>query len=223
MIGSVLSMLVAAFLLAVFMLLAIKLAVALGRGVGRRTVSAVFVVAGILAVLWGMRAAGLHVRMPPLPVNLNPFASSRQIPSPPRTTVIVDPPDVPGAPCVAEAEVDAPAIGLAEECGGIGGDSVYTVELAKTGSGEFVVQADGDSRVVAQAPAPPMRRLDGKKASPGFAGTALLAGAILVLLYLGYVFLDAGTRGHFTWQLRIISVLAFIGFCVAIVALRRGL
>ena len=220
--GSVLYMLVAAFSLAVLMLLAIKLAVALGRGVGRRTVSAVLVVAGILAVLWGMRAAGVHVPVPPLPARLNPFVSSAHIPPPSRTTVTVDSPGVRCAARAPEAEVDALTIGLADEGGGTGGDSIHTVELAKTCSGEFIVQADGESRVVVEAPAP-LRRLDGRKALPGFAGTVLLAGAILVLLYLGYIFLDAGTRGQFTWQLRIISVLAFIGFCAAIVALRRGL
>lgn len=222
MIGSVLSMLMAAFLLAVFMLLAIKLAVALGRGVGRRMVSAVFVVAGILAVLWGMRAAGVHMRVPPLPAKLNPFTSLSSTPEPSRTTVIIEGSDVPDVPRVAEAEVDALAIGLDEEGCGKRGGSICTTGLPKTGCGECLAQAGGESRVAVKAPAL-QRRLDVKKTLPGFAGIILLAGAILVLLYLGYVFLDAGTRGQFTWQLRIISVLALIGFCAAIVALRRGL
>lgn len=61
----------------------------------------------------------------------------------------------------------------------------------------------------------------GKKG--GLVWTVILGGAITVFLYLAYLFLDAGTRGHFTWQLRIISILAFVGICVAIAALRGGL
>ena len=57
----------------------------------------------------------------------------------------------------------------------------------------------------------------------GIAWTLLMGVAIAAFLYLSYLFLDAGTRGHFTWQLRVISVLAFVGICVAIAALRGGL
>lgn len=37
----------------------------------------------------------------------------------------------------------------------------------------------------------------------------LVALAIVALLFVGYVFLDASTRGHFSWPLRIASVFAF--------------
>ena len=57
----------------------------------------------------------------------------------------------------------------------------------------------------------------------GIVWTLLKGVAIAAFLYLSYLFLDAGTRGHFTWQLRVISVLAFVGICVAIAALRGGL
>lgn len=50
--------------------------------------------------------------------------------------------------------------------------------------------------------------------------TALSIGAFLAV---GYVFLDAGTRGQFTWPLRIVSVVAFAAICVAIAALRHQL
>ncbi len=50
--------------------------------------------------------------------------------------------------------------------------------------------------------------------------TALSIGAFLAV---GYVFLDAGTRGQFTWSLRIASVVAFAAICVAISALRQQL
>ena len=50
--------------------------------------------------------------------------------------------------------------------------------------------------------------------------TALSIGAFLAV---GYVFLDAGTRGQFTWPLRIASVVAFAAICVAVAALRNQL
>ncbi len=50
--------------------------------------------------------------------------------------------------------------------------------------------------------------------------TALSIGSFLAV---GYVFLDAGTRGQFTWPLRIASVVAFAAICVAISALRQQL
>ena len=50
----------------------------------------------------------------------------------------------------------------------------------------------------------------------------LLALALAALLYVGYAFLDAATRGHFTWRLRILSVTAFVVFCAAMAALRAG-
>jgi hypothetical protein len=37
---------------------------------------------------------------------------------------------------------------------------------------------------------------------------------------VGYAFLDAATRGHFTWRLRIVSIVAFLSFCAAMAALR---
>lgn len=51
----------------------------------------------------------------------------------------------------------------------------------------------------------------------------LTAFTIAALLYLGYIFLDASTRGHFTWRLRILSVLTFAVLCAVVVALRNGL
>jgi len=48
----------------------------------------------------------------------------------------------------------------------------------------------------------------------------LMATAIAAFLGVGYVFLDASTRGHFTWPLRIAAVAAFAAIYVAMSALR---
>ena len=51
----------------------------------------------------------------------------------------------------------------------------------------------------------------------------LTAVAIAAFLCVGYVFLDAGTRGHFTWRLRITAVVAFAAIWVAMASLRGQL
>jgi hypothetical protein len=46
----------------------------------------------------------------------------------------------------------------------------------------------------------------------------VISGVVLaVMIYLAYLFLDAGTRGQFTWPLRLFAVLAFVGICVFLV------
>ncbi|MFQ5494002.1 MAG: hypothetical protein ACE5EX_01345, partial [Phycisphaerae bacterium] len=52
-------------------------------------------------------------------------------------------------------------------------------------------------------------------------GSLVTAAAIALLLYLGYLLLDASTRGHFTWPLRILSVVAFVTLFAAVVLLRQ--
>lgn len=54
-------------------------------------------------------------------------------------------------------------------------------------------------------------------------GTVLTALAIAAFLYMGYVFLDASTRGHFTWSLRLLSIVVFAAVCVTMAALRHRL
>jgi hypothetical protein len=46
--------------------------------------------------------------------------------------------------------------------------------------------------------------------------------ALAAMIYLAYLFLDAGTRGQFTWPLRVFSVVAFVGICVLLVLYGRG-
>jgi hypothetical protein len=47
--------------------------------------------------------------------------------------------------------------------------------------------------------------------------------SIAALLFVAYIFLDASTRGHFTWSLRILSVLVLVGIFATMAALRLGL
>lgn len=49
--------------------------------------------------------------------------------------------------------------------------------------------------------------------------TLLIGVAIAALLYMAYLFFDITTRGHFTWPLRVVSVLAFMVICVALMAI----
>lgn len=52
--------------------------------------------------------------------------------------------------------------------------------------------------------------------------TIVSAIALAAMVYLAYLFLDAGTRGQFTWPLRVFSVVAFVGICVLLVLYGRG-
>ena len=85
---------------------------------------------------------------------------------------------------------------------------------------EFTVQHS-----IPSVPLVAHRVVDGvRHARPvGLASSALMAFAMGAILYLGYIFLDASTRGHFTWSLRIVSVLTFAALCLAISVLRHGL
>lgn len=59
--------------------------------------------------------------------------------------------------------------------------------------------------------------------SKGIVAWGLTAFAIGALLYLGYLLLDASTRGQFTWSLRLASLLTFAALCAAMSVLRHGL
>jgi len=52
--------------------------------------------------------------------------------------------------------------------------------------------------------------------------TVVSVAALAGMIYLGYLFLDAGTRGHYTWTLRAVAVLGFAGICAALVMLHLG-
>ena len=49
-----------------------------------------------------------------------------------------------------------------------------------------------------------------------FAVTGVSLVILSILVYLAYLFVDTGTRGHFTWTLRIATVAAFVGICSAL-------
>ena len=49
-----------------------------------------------------------------------------------------------------------------------------------------------------------------------FAITGVSLVILSILVYLAYLFVDTGTRGHFTWTLRIATVAAFVGICTAL-------
>ncbi len=56
----------------------------------------------------------------------------------------------------------------------------------------------------------------------GFLGKSLMIGMVMfAFLYVCYLFLDAGTRGQFTWSLRIISLFAFIMMMIVIQVLHH--
>jgi len=62
-----------------------------------------------------------------------------------------------------------------------------------------------------------------RKLSPKVVWSVITACAIAALMFVGYIMLDAGTRGHFTWPLRVLSVLCFGAIITTVVALRHAL
>lgn len=90
------------------------------------------------------------------------------------------------------------------------------IVLPRPGSGEFTSDGAPGAFPASGAAA----RLGSGRSMAWFALSAL---AVLSFLYLGYIFVDSGTRGQFTWPLRIISVAAFFGICAALLALRGSL
>jgi len=57
----------------------------------------------------------------------------------------------------------------------------------------------------------------------GLVWNLVTALSIAAFLFVGYVLLDASTRGHFTWSLRILSVLVLVGVFMTMAAMRAGL
>lgn len=53
--------------------------------------------------------------------------------------------------------------------------------------------------------------------------SVLIGFAVFAFLYISYLFLDASTRGQFTWSLRILSALTFICLFITIQLLRGSL
>ncbi len=53
--------------------------------------------------------------------------------------------------------------------------------------------------------------------------SVISAVALVAMIYLGYLFLDAGTRGQFTGLLRLFAVVAFAAICGALLLAGRGL
>ncbi|MCH8243062.1 MAG: hypothetical protein IH897_10690 [Planctomycetes bacterium] len=55
----------------------------------------------------------------------------------------------------------------------------------------------------------------------GIVGFAVAGLIVVAFLYIGYLFLDAGTRGQFSWTLRIASIVAFGVICAVVALLRQ--
>ena len=68
----------------------------------------------------------------------------------------------------------------------------------------------------------------GSRAPQSYRGTiaesvvfAVAALIVVAFLYIGFLFLDAGTRGQFTWTLRVVSIVAFGVICAVVALLRQ--
>lgn len=103
--------------------------------------------------------------------------------------------------------------------------------ISRTRETSVVIQGEGP---VAPRPPAPVRatspRAPWQRGAAYERGRALpvswpvvSAAALAAMIYLAYLFLDAGTRGQFTWLLRLFSVVAFLAICGFLVLYGRGL
>ena len=84
----------------------------------------------------------------------------------------------------------------------------------------IVTNQDGTVIAISQTSesrAPPTRR----GTFAGIVGFAVAGLIVVAFLYIGYLFLDAGTRGQFSWTLRIASIVAFGVICAVVALLRQ--
>ena len=91
-----------------------------------------------------------------------------------------------------------------------------------TGTEEMAVSSERIATSEAPAPTPPeSNRQDSEAEGRGtWLSRIANSGAVAVLITLAYLFLDAGTRGRYTWPLRFGSIAVFAGFCVLLWRLR---
>lgn len=99
---------------------------------------------------------------------------------------------------------------------------------ARTGSAEVAGPPPSPTErrsSMGRVPAPARAPRDAAWLSPmlPLPWSVISAVALAAMIYLGYLFLDAGTRGQFTWLLRLFAVVAFATICGALLLAGRGL
>lgn len=164
------------------------------RGNGAAVVCLILML-GAMAVLLMPARARRHVHIPP-PISMLPAVQ-------------------------VEVPVPAPTPKTA-----IAGVRVRHSEAAFDDRGMLIVSIDkGDSAGSVTVTTRTERRLPRilEKFSPKAVWSLITACAIAALMFVGYIALDAGTRGHFTWPLRVLTVLCFGAIITTVVALRHAL
>lgn len=90
--------------------------------------------------------------------------------------------------------------------------------------GAVIPARPGDLSIIIEGPGYALRVADQHPQRPDSPISSLLLAVMIgAFLCVGYVFLDASTRGQFTWPLRIASLAAFGAICVAMETLRNSL
>ena len=92
-------------------------------------------------------------------------------------------------------------------------DNVFSEQTIVTNQDGTVIAISQTS----ESRAPPTRR----GTFAGIVGFAVAGLIVVAFLYIGYLFLDAGTRGQFSWTLRIASIVAFGAICAVVALLRQ--
>ena len=179
----------------------------------------IVILAGLASVVKGRRRRGNGLGVACLILMLGAMAFLL-MPARSRRHVRID---LPPASLLPPVELEVPLPALTPTVAIADGMVQYS-EAAVDGRGEFTVAIDhghGTARVAAVTE----RRLPGPlhRFTPKVVWSAITACAIAALMFVGYIALDAGTRGQFTWPLRVLSLLCFGAIITTVVALRHAL
>lgn len=154
--------------------------------------------------------------------NRGPFRNARlRVPNPPT----IDFPEIPRMPSPA-IEVQLPRLRHApqryEEVSHSHGisKSAYTSSGKVFSEQTIVTNQDGTVIAISQTSEGRAPRTY-RGMSVRIAGFAVAGLIVVAFLYIGYLFLDAGTRGQFSWTLRIASIVAFGAICAVVALLRQ--
>jgi hypothetical protein len=189
-------------------IIVVKLLYMASRRIGLQWVLTLLFVLAVLGMMMLSRGVGPRPPVIGWETRMPPPASPVSVPPPPSSTEIRTIDDARLEYEVAQAEV---------------GDGSTHVVQSRYADQEHVGAHTGAAKSVVTRLRKTVSRYEPEAKGDEIVWTLVMGAAIAIFLYLAYLFLDAGTRGHFTWQLRIISVLAFVAVCVAIAALRDGL
>ena len=98
------------------------------------------------------------------------------------------------------------------------GDTVYRVAMKTRLPSKPSTWAEGQVATLVKQARETDARLSGQRVRGAW--TFFSAGILALVIFILYAFLNAGTKGHLAWPLRIVSVAAFLVLCYGLLVIR---